>query len=391
MSNTGECFLFTVLDAVMGTTDKPATHNMPRDCRLLMIAMGNHGERCWAAVETLALKCDIGKSTVRVCLADLEAHKWIRWTGEWHGKGGHATKVYEIHAFGEAWNEDRKATRARLPPPGSQTSRSQPPPSPGSQPSTAWQSDSQGVAVRPPGDGDKPLLQPPKEPLQETSPVAPAHEHAREDVQGERPKPTVPFVPSEPTAKAEDTFKLTSPGGEETKPAKKRRQPAAPVPEDPSTLTPRERAAYDAIASDPSLQPITRGVVQLARDLAAVAPLVDLATEIRRAGMWLRGDPSDPRRRKKNGNAFLDNWIQRQQVDLAARPQPAPKPDPFEGRTRPAHLPADGPPVPKAFLERRKRDAEALARGESLPSVGNPFDLVAQIGANMDRIGAPSR
>lgn len=140
----------------------------------------------------------------------------------------------------------------------------------------------------------------------------------------------------------------TSEPGKGSKGSRKR---APLVPEDPTKLTGRVREVYDAVAGDPSLQPITVGVVQLAHDLCAIGPAVDVAIEVRKAGAWMRADPKDPRRRKRSGNAFLVNWITSAQEKAAAQPTTAPaadgwprKPAPEPGPIFPTPLP---PPRPK--------------------------------------------
>ena len=147
---------------------------------------------------------------------------------------------------------------------------------------------------------------------------------------------------------------------------------------------------WEAIAGDVSLQPITRGVVQLAVDLCAIAPLVpDVAHVVRRAGAWMREDPADPRRRKTKGNTFLVKWLEREQDRFAALPQPAPAGstatpgrDPRWANRGPAPPP---PPVPKAVLRGVEELHRREAAGEQIPTFE---EMIKTIG---DRHVAPIR
>lgn len=77
-----------------------------------------------------------------------------------------------------------------------------------------------------------------------------------------------------------------------------------------SGLTEPERAVHAAILADPSLQPIVQKPCELARDLVRVGPGLDVPSEVRQAGAWLRANPAQ---RKSNGNRFLNNWVIREQ------------------------------------------------------------------------------
>jgi hypothetical protein len=79
---------------------------------------------------------------------------------------------------------------------------------------------------------------------------------------------------------------------------------------DASSLTRDEKAAHDAIVSDPSLQTIVEFPAQTSRDLVAAGPGVDVPYQVRKAGSWLRANPT---KKKKNGAKFLLGWISRQQ------------------------------------------------------------------------------
>ena len=67
-------------------------------------------------------------------------------------------------------------------------------------------------------------------------------------------------------------------------------------------LSPRERGVLDSIQADETLRAITKNPATLALDLCRVAPGLDVALEIAKAGAWLR---ADPKRRKSNGARFL--------------------------------------------------------------------------------------
>lgn len=150
---------------------------------------------------------------------------------------------------------------------------------------------------------------------------------------------------------------------------------------------------YDAIAGDVSLQPITRGVVQLAVDLCAIAPLVpDVAHVVRRAGAWMREDPADPRRRKTKGNSFLLNWLEREQKALAEQPQPAPAGSASRLGGPPRRAPIDLPgtvgperPIPPLRPPPVPRDVvrgveAAIAAGEPVPTMADVHAALARIG-----------
>jgi hypothetical protein len=77
-----------------------------------------------------------------------------------------------------------------------------------------------------------------------------------------------------------------------------------------SGLTGPERRAAEAITADVSLGPIVARPCQLARDLVAAAPGLDVAAQVARAGAWLRANPE---RRKSRGDQFLLSWLTREQ------------------------------------------------------------------------------
>lgn len=163
----------------------------------------------------------------------------------------------------------------------------------------------------------------------------------------------------------------------------KRSRASGPSPEDPSTLTPRERAVYDAIAADVSLQPITRGVCALVRDLCELYPRLDVAREVKKAGAWMRGDPTDARRRKSKGGPFLQNWMaSAEEREAPTRPAetapiaPRPRPGnvypiapikPFVAPRAPEPEPEPEPTEEEiaAFEARRRAQKDALAAWEA--------------------------
>jgi len=85
----------------------------------------------------------------------------------------------------------------------------------------------------------------------------------------------------------------------------------APKPDlDESDLPPEAKQAFDALTVDESLVLIVPRPRQTATDLIKAAPGVNVAREIAKAGAWLRANPS---KTKKNGAAFLLNWVSRAQ------------------------------------------------------------------------------
>lgn len=103
-------------------------------------------------------------------------------------------------------------------------------------------------------------------------------------------------------------------------------------------LTPRAKAALGAILADDALCPIVARPGELARDLDVIAPGVDLALEVSRAGTWLR---SNPKNKKSNGSRYLTSWLQRQQERA-----PSPRPGGSNGHTGPNGF---QPPPPKVW------------------------------------------
>lgn len=75
-------------------------------------------------------------------------------------------------------------------------------------------------------------------------------------------------------------------------------------------------AVATAIRGDVSLSPICKNTNTLAADLVAAGPGVDVVTEVRKAGAWLRANPE---RRKTKGNDFLVRWVGRAQDQRGGR------------------------------------------------------------------------
>jgi hypothetical protein len=139
--------------------------------------------------------------------------------------------------------------------------------------------------------------------------------------------------------------------------------PAPPSALELATLPPAERRALDAIAEDPTLRPICRGVPQLAHDLVVSAPHVNVALEVPKAGAWLR---ANPRRGKSNGNAYLLKWLGRAEQDAIDRGDPLPSatraPTPGLPPAYPPPPPLKGEPMDPAEIDRLLRQADAELR-----------------------------
>jgi hypothetical protein len=95
-------------------------------------------------------------------------------------------------------------------------------------------------------------------------------------------------------------------GGTERSVGERTRKPDLPSEQ----LSDIEAKVATAITTDPNLSPITPTPNQCARDLCAIGPAVDVVTEVRHAGAWLRANPTKV---KKNGPRFLLGWISREQ------------------------------------------------------------------------------
>lgn len=355
--------LFRAWNALTGTKERPATHNMPALVRLVYLALANRADKSTdlakPGIDRLVEDTGLGAKTVRGAVADLLEHEWLVDSGT-EGPPNRYVRVFLVRDEGEPWESSTSRARAL---PDSWKSRFRPglasetglahdagPASdgrPGShhEPTRARAGCEPGLAP----DADIPIQLPIHLPIQK--PIG--SDHARGASRSGQQK--IPLVDiADPPALQTDS--------PPEKPTRAKKDP--PPPEDPGTLDPRARAAYDAIAADESLRPICLGAVQLARDLCKIAPLVDVAFEVAKAGVWLRGDPGDPRRRKTRGNAYLTNWISRAQERAEQAPRPAPPP-PKEPKPEPYRAPRpDPPPGAKPvdwneWQERMRRETDA--------------------------------
>lgn len=133
----------------------------------------------------------------------------------------------------------------------------------------------------------------------------------------------------------------------------------------PSELSPEATQAHEAIATDASLAPIVPRPCQTATDLVKAAPGVNVAREIAKAGAWLRANPT---KAKKNGAAFLLNWVTRAQERGGGGPLFGNRGGyPVQRSGIPGHL--------AAVLKREQAEAEAerAARLANTPDDGLEF------------------
>lgn len=341
--------LFEVFNAITGTPEAPSTHNMPTNCRMLLLVLANRGERAWQSVETMALETGLGKSTVRAVLLDLSGHHWIRDTGERVGKGIYKAKVYEVHAYGDAWNEESKAKRARTVPPrsakGSSSQQGQAPLLAGSaKGSTSEREGVQVVARRGPDGGGEPLSEPLQEPLKEP-PNALACARVGLPLQQA-------LLPVDPSPRADPA----------PMPALKVRKKAAKDPTAPKAWQLYAKAFVDghADAGGTVIPPTEVEAKQLGRAASALAkyrggtPITgeDLIAWIRERSRAFRDSGIDPDRHRGGWGAHgLVHWLNN---DHAGRPWPTAAEREREAqlpRTEPGWLPRverPGPPPSRA-------------------------------------------
>lgn len=150
-------------------------------------------------------------------------------------------------------------------------------------------------------------------------------------------------------------------------------------------LSDLEREAHAAIVGDESLKPIVKDPARWARELVKLGPGVDVPQAVRRAGAWLRANPT---RAKKNGAAFLTHWIGSEQEKASRRPAEAPRGPGMLARRGPVELPntvgperprrPDGPP-PLPEDVRRLVEAQIAA--------GVPAPTLEEAKASIRRIG----
>lgn len=104
----------------------------------------------------------------------------------------------------------------------------------------------------------------------------------------------------------DDACASPSTGEVRKKPAPKKPRPDISRAE----LSDVEVAAALIVERDSDLAPIVARPNQLARDLLAAGPGVDVVACVVAAGAWLRANPA---RQKRNGAAFLLGWVRREQ------------------------------------------------------------------------------
>ncbi len=106
-------------------------------------------------------------------------------------------------------------------------------------------------------------------------------------------------------------------------PADKRRK-REPVPDTIPTAGTPAREVYDAITSDPVLQPITNNPGDFAaRIVGGMFPNLserDIAAQVRRAAAHAASRPAGSYR---DGRAYLTNWLTRDDASAATRPKPS--------------------------------------------------------------------
>lgn len=105
--------LFAVYDAF-----KPdgAARHMPTDCRFVLSTLANHAserDEAWPSLATIAAETNLGITTVRTCLAELEERGWIVDRGR-RGVPGRQVRCFEVRSTGEPWEPND--ARKRVPP-----------------------------------------------------------------------------------------------------------------------------------------------------------------------------------------------------------------------------------------------------------------------------------
>ena len=127
--------------------------------------------------------------------------------------------------------------------------------------------------------------------------------------------------PAADTASGDRPTTDTTTGGDDAKPAKRKRAKAAPTPDTipaPGTLA---RRVYEAIVGDRGLCAIVVNPGDAAERWAdpATYPGVDVLAEVKRAGEWM----VTARKPATDGRAFLRGWLQRKADEIARAPKPA--------------------------------------------------------------------
>jgi hypothetical protein len=205
--------LFDVLNATTAGDDCT-----PPSATLVWIMLANRAKngKAWPAIATLAKGTRLAQSTVKACLRGLEHNGRIKAVG-WFGKGGHASKIFEVYATAGAWADPPpKTTDAAM------MADERPRPITGPQTADHRLPDSRPSDLRQPTIGYKPpnepLRDPPKEPRDGA--FAPTRSMVQGDPPQPRPSQAVAFRPSDPPSG--ESFKLVAPPSEpERKPRRK--------------------------------------------------------------------------------------------------------------------------------------------------------------------------
>ena len=336
--------LFRVFNAITGSTSAPAQHHMPSDHRLVLASMANRagkdGVYRWG-VALLEADTARGASRIRECIRELVAKRWLVDLGL-QGPANRAAHAYEVHAEGDAWEpatrrrETPTERRERLGlPHGGRPTPHGGPPSHGNPAFAPRQpglphGGNPGIAPREAGlppHGDKPLsdplADPLRDPLKEPGEVAHARDHAGDLVQGDQPRDRpAPVALRGSGPQIAIRFGPTAAATASPPPPPPPRPPAgaknskAPKPDVPiAALTADEAKVHAAIVGDESLAPIVKNPARLARDLVLLCPAIDIVSEVRALGAWLRL----PGNRKSDGNAFLLRNLKRKQDEAPRR------------------------------------------------------------------------
>ncbi len=331
--------LFEVLNAITGTREKPATHNMPRDCRTVLTHCANRAgkDRVYRfSLSLLGADGDLGTVTVRKCITDLLAHGWLEDAG-WSGPRNFAVRCFRVRTDGTGWPVS--TTMHRLSPPqrralaAEQAAASRgeeptdPPPSPGASPghhAAPPRSDANPDLGHSPRV-DKPLRDPPIDPLIRSTLIAGSDRTGSE---------TLPLFGA-----------VAASGGESKEPSRKKRDAAEPRAAD------RYGAAYEKAHADAGF-PIVKLSTSERKYLGAIAetharyrddtPIVgdELVQWFYRRGRAFRVDKPDPSRHRGGASpygfrAWLDNGADGEERPLApGQVEPDPEDDlPEELRT----------------------------------------------------------
>jgi hypothetical protein len=202
MTEPSKPLLFRVMNAITGSREAPAVHNMPADCRLVLIAIANRAsnetELYSFGLDLLEHDTNRGMSTVRACVAELLDHGHLVHRG-WSGPANRAVRVFEVRPEGSTpWpatvkrRETPTERRARLglssgvgaPNDGGATDDGNP---------ASHRTATRPPIVRQPGlpcDGDKPPISPPIYP-----PRSPPNEESAPACARVGPEPSATVTP----------------------------------------------------------------------------------------------------------------------------------------------------------------------------------------------------